>query len=75
MCARRLRGAVHVSEKESAAAASHCRQNLRELVALHRALEASVEAFEAAAQAEAAPAQESDHGLAPAEHDRIQILQ
>ena len=49
--ARRLRGLAHVSEKESANAAHHCRQNVKELAALHRSLEAAVDAFEAAARA------------------------
>ena len=78
--ARRLRGLAHVSEKESANAAHHCRQNVKELAALHRSLEAAVDAFEAAARAETEAddvwADAGAPGLAPAtEHDRIQILQ
>ena len=71
---------AHVSEKESANAAHHCRQNVKELAALHRSLEAAVDAFEAAARAETeaddAWVVDEAPGLAPAtEHDRIQILQ
>ena len=68
-----------MSEKESANAAHHCRQNVKELAALHRSLEAAVDAFEAAARAETEAGDawvDEAPGLAPAtEHDRIQILQ